>query len=184
MCCALISCLSCQAIMRLIATASTSSRIPSCSRKESKLLPVLRFALRIVDILFMLGFSGASDRQIRVWRLLALLDETMQQHHALVGVHIEQHSRDPTRQIGPNLMQSVTKRATGRHTDRPTIFDGLDVLSHRLPLVCGKVLPQPVTNRLVSPLRSEEECRDPLRGIRGCGLFSRFGCPAGHRRDP
>src|SRR5208282_5263287 len=121
-------------------------------------------ALGIVYTLFMLGFSGASDRQIRVWGLPAFLDEAVQKYQPSVRVHVEQHSCYPTRRVGPNLMQSITKRAAGRHTDRPPIFDSLDVLAHRLPFACGKVLLQPITNWLVCQLRPEEERRDPLRG--------------------
>jgi hypothetical protein len=53
-CCFCIACSSCQASTRLIATASTSSLIPSCSRKLSKLEPlwsiVLRFFLTLIAL--------------------------------------------------------------------------------------------------------------------------------------
>src|SRR5205807_5502555 len=77
----------CQARTRLTATASTSPRMPSSSRKLSKLDPlwskILSLILALIRGPFHAYLVTSSQLQVLFRRLPCLLYETMQKNHAL-----------------------------------------------------------------------------------------------------
>src|SRR5213080_835511 len=97
--CRFISCSNCQARTRLVATASTSSRIPCSSRKLSKVEPLKSRRLRVP--FFFIGFLSRAflissrQGQIFIRCLLCFLYETVEQHHSIPRVNVEQDPSDP-----------------------------------------------------------------------------------------
>src|SRR5258706_1333313 len=60
----------------------------------------------------------------------------MEENHPLLAIDVEEHARNSVRsQVAPNLVQTRSHRTTGRHSDRPSEFDGLDVLRDATPVL-------------------------------------------------
>jgi hypothetical protein len=97
-CCFRIACASCQARTRLMATASTSSRIPSSSRKLSKVDPLwstrLRLFFAFIPIPFGASFYCSSPAPNRRPAFSAFLDESVQKNHATLLIDIKENSRN------------------------------------------------------------------------------------------
>src|SRR4051812_46690673 len=84
----------------------------------------------------------------------------MQHHHALLTINIEKQADDPVaRQARAYLMQSVAHGTTGRHSDRPTVLDRLDVLSDPPPILHVHSL-QPFAHGLLTGRGAEKDSRN------------------------
>jgi hypothetical protein len=78
--------------------------------------------------------------EIRIRRLLRLLDERVQKHHPAL-MNAEQHSRDSAlRQIAAHFPQPPAERPAQWHADRPGEFHVLDVFADDLPVDPQKAL--------------------------------------------
>src|ERR1700730_16435257 len=81
------------------------------------------------------AFQGKVD--VRLRRLLRLLDEAVQQDHAPV-THAENHPRDPIAvKHGAHLPQTLAERRAMRSSERPAEFDLLNILADRVPVGGG-----------------------------------------------
>ena len=93
---------------------------------------------------------GSGQNEIGLWRSPCLFDESVQQNHALLLIDIEEDARDLVpRQIRSDLVQSFSQWPACRHSDRPTEFDGLNVLAYQEPVFPFKGF-EPLPHRLVS----------------------------------
>jgi len=90
---------------------------------------------------------GARERQILGRCLPAFLDEAVKKNHPLFPVDVEHHATDTVgRQIGPDLMETVSHRPTCWHPDRPAEFDLLNVFSDH-EAIWFRQIEEPIANR-------------------------------------
>lgn len=111
----------------------------------------------------MLTLSLSSESQIRNRRGLSLLYEAVQKYHTSVLIDVEQDPRNTIAlKVGPHLIEPTAQRATSRHAYRPSVFDGLDILTNSLAILRVRQTLEPFPNRLASSFCPEEDRRSPL----------------------
>src|SRR5690606_9303764 len=122
---------SCHAITRLIAAATTSSRIPFASRNSSKSEPKLRSAT-----LCPIELPQTPYRHFHICDrcFLRLLDKTMQEHHLLLRYR-KKYPRYPASKRTANLPKARRHLAHQWHAQRPANLHFLDVHANSLALI-------------------------------------------------
>ena len=115
-----------------MACAWLSSRMPCSARNSSNDEPI--FPFRLAFIRQHLFRSLQCEPQIPIGGLLRLLDEAVQEYHALPD-HAEDYSPDfSVTQIDPYFPQAVAKTAAVWHTKRPAEFNLLNGAANQLPI--------------------------------------------------
>jgi hypothetical protein len=113
-CCSFMACSSCHASTRLIATASTSSRIPSSSRKLSTVEPLwfvlLRFFLTLIGVPFGACSCCSSPAPNPRPASFAFSCEAVEQNYPVLLVDVKEHSCDSVlRQARPHFVNAITQ---------------------------------------------------------------------------
>ena len=84
----------------------------------------------------MFGLIASSKPQIFFRRLPGLFHESVEQYHSTSLIDIEENARDTVlRQIGSDLVDSVTQWPANGHSDWPTELYGLDILTNAFSIV-------------------------------------------------
>jgi hypothetical protein len=105
--------------------------------------------------------------QIGIWRGARFLNNAMQQNHSLLLIDIEEHARDSIPwQICSDFVYSFTYRAAGRHSNRPSEFDSLDIFTDQAPVFRIHCL-----EPFAAPAHSQQEC-DKRRRERASRLLN------------
>src|ERR1700736_3008501 len=79
-----------------------------------------------------LSFAFQGKVNVRLRRLLRLLDEAVQQDHG-AAAHAENHPRDPVAvERGAHLPQALAEGCAMRSPNRPSEFDLLNILADRV----------------------------------------------------
>ncbi len=69
-------------------------------------------------------------------RLLCFLYETVEQHHSIPRINVEQDPSNPiVCEMRSDFKNSLAQGSTRWHSNRPAELDGLDVLSDSLPVI-------------------------------------------------
>ena len=98
---------------------------------------------------------GEIDSRFR--RFSRLLYETLKQHHSILVVDVEQHSRGSiVCKVSAYFIKSIVHGATNGHSDRPTEFDRLDIFSNPFSVFSMRQGFQPLPNRLPAGFRPIE----------------------------
>lgn len=105
--------------------------------------------------------SGYRLLHILLRCLPRLLDETMQEVHAVL-FHAKKNMRNSVAgKVGADLEDSAPHGFTGGHSNRPPGFHGENVVADQPPILSVQTL-EPIPNRLVSGWGFEESCLDAL----------------------
>lgn len=131
----------------LTAAFSTSSRMPSSSRKSSKLLPMCSF---IKSSLWACNFVFALFGKLSVFLrcLLRLLHDCVKENHVR-SAHGEEHAGNAVCYMRADFPEVSVHFPHLRKADWLKKFNGLDVASDNLAVIGGKLF-EPVADRLVS----------------------------------
>src|SRR5215471_4237703 len=106
-------------------------------------------------------FSPQCEVDLSLGCLLSLLDESVQQDHA-IAFQTEQDTRDSTTaKIAANLPKFAPDRSNQGHPDGPRKLHVLDVLAYRFPIFPGQAF-EPLSHWLSTIVRPVETRRQAL----------------------
>ncbi len=118
----------------------------------------------------MLVLVSSRQFQIFIRCLLCFLYETVQEHHSIPLINVEQDPSNPiVCEMSSDFIDSLTHGSTRWHSNWPAELYGLDVLSDSLPVLRIWQRLEPLSNRLATAFGSIEDCRDALAGL--CCIF-------------
>ena len=84
----------------------------------------------------MLFLVSSRQGQFFIRCLLRFLYKTVEQHHSILRINVEQDACNPiVCEMRSDFKNSVTHNSTRRHSNRPAELDGLDVRSDSLPVI-------------------------------------------------
>ena len=141
----------------LIACASTSSRMPSSSRKSEKLCPTCSGFTTDPDSCSRLKASSISCRGV----LAVFLLKPCSNSSRLSRTQKMTRSDPPVRNATSRLPETFAEGAAVRHPDRPFELEPLNVLADRPPVLIRQ-LQEPVARRLSAGRGPVEGDRDPV----------------------
>jgi len=101
-------------------------------------------------------FTLVPARQLQIIqrRLLRFLDKAMQQNHPLFRINVEQYPRDAVLgEMRPYFADAATEGSAHWHTDRPSKFDCLDILTDELAVLGRWQAFQPFPKAVLRPLQ-------------------------------
>lgn len=119
-------------------------------------------------------FVPPRERQILMRRSPCLLNKRVEENHVCPTIDIEQNSCNSiVREITTDLKDSISKRSTDWHTNRPTKLNCLDVLSNSLSIRRIRKSLKPLANGLAPGFRAKENSRDSLTCLLQCLVWHR-----------
>ena len=119
-----------------------------------------------------------SSRQCQFFirRLLCFLYETVEQHHSIPRINVEQDPSNPiVREMRSDFIDSVAYGSARWHSDRPAELDSLDVLSDSPPVIRIWQRLEPLSNWF--PVHPPFDRRSPGRAFR----IVPYSLRSGHR---
>ena len=85
----------------------------------------------------------------------------MEQNDSLVTDQKDHASRPTAGKVRTKLVKPRSKRPNERHTNGPTIFETLKIATEHAPVLLDQA-EQPLADRLVTRVTSEEDSGEPL----------------------